>query len=68
MGIEENVMTPTYKNDFVLCKYELYINVITKLQYRHWLILKIKYICQFLTLNLIVSQNLYVIKCSHPFE
>lgn len=42
MGIEENVMTPTYENDFVLCKYELYINVITKLQYRHWLILKIK--------------------------
>lgn len=27
MEIQNYVMTPTYDNDFVLCKYEIYINV-----------------------------------------
>lgn len=27
-GIQENIITPTYENDFVLCKYELIINEI----------------------------------------
>lgn len=29
MGIQENLVTPSYENNFVLGKFELYINVIT---------------------------------------
>lgn len=29
MEIQENTMTPTNENDFVFCKYGLYINVVS---------------------------------------
>lgn len=42
MEIQENEMTPTYENDFALCKYELNINVLHKLQLRQWQFLQFK--------------------------
>lgn len=67
-GIQENIITPTYENDFVLCKYELIINEIyyIKLQWRHCQFLQLKEICQYY--KIILSQFLNVLKCSHPFE